>query len=82
MGTVISQNVIKGEGIDIAVATSGAVDAHFNDLFGSIGVDNLTIGTVDAIQNWWKCSGGPGANGCSGVSGTGVLTTPWLTKPF
>ncbi len=81
-GTVITQNIFKGEGIDIAVATSGGVTARFNSLFGDVGVANLGPGPVDATLNWWKCSGGPGANGCGTVTGLGVLTTPWLTKPF
>ncbi len=81
-GTVISQNVIKGEGINIAVKTPGAVDAHFNSLFGRTGINNLGNGTVNATQNWWKCSGGPDANGCSDAVGPGVMTTPWLTGPF
>ena len=81
-GTVIVQNAIKNEGIDIAVKTPGSVDAHFNSLFGDLGVSNLGSGSVDATQNWWKCAGGPGAGGCSGVSGMDIVTAPWLTKPF
>jgi len=81
-GVVISQNVIKDEGIDIAVKTAGSVDAHFNSLFGDIGISNLGAGLVNATENWWKCSGGPEANGCSTVVGGSVQTSPWLTKPF
>nr|ASY01945.1 hypothetical protein [uncultured bacterium] len=81
-GTVITQNIIKGEGIDIAVATSGGVTVRFNSLFGDVGVANLGTGTVDATLNWWKCSRGPGANGCSTATGSGIQTTPWLTNPF
>jgi parallel beta-helix repeat protein len=81
-GTVITQNTIKAEGIDIAVATTGGVTARFNSFFGAVGIANLAAGSVDATLNWWKCSGGPDANGCSTVTGSGVLTTPWLTKPF
>jgi hypothetical protein len=81
-GTVITQNTIKAEGIDIAVATTGGVTAHFNSFFGDVGIANLAAGSVDATLNWWKCSSGPDANGCSTVTGSGVLTTPWLTKPF
>jgi parallel beta-helix repeat protein len=81
-GTVITQNTFKGEGIDIAVATSGGVTARFNSFFAPVGVANLGTGAVDATLNWWKCSGGPGANGCSTASGLGILTTPWLTNPF
>jgi hypothetical protein len=81
-GTVIAQNTFKGEGIDIAVATSGGVTVHFNSFFDAVGVANLSTGSVDATLNWWKCSGGPGANGCSTVTGSSVLTTPWLPRPF
>lgn len=81
-GTVITQNTVKDEDIDIAVATSGGVTARFNSLFDAVGVTNLAPGSVDATLNWWKCSGGPAANGCSTVTGSGILTTPWLTKPF
>lgn len=81
-GTVITQNTFKDEDIDIAVATSGGVTARFNSLFDAVGVTNLAPGSVDATLNWWKCSRGPGANGCSNVTGSGILTTPWLTRPF
>ncbi len=37
---------------------------------------------VDLRNNWWGCSGGPGAAGCDTVAG-GVLYSPWLTAdPF
>ena len=81
-GTVITQNTFKGEGIDLAVATSGGVTVRFNSFFAPVGVANLGTGAVDATLNWWKCSGGPGASGCSTVNGLGILTTPWLTNPF
>jgi parallel beta-helix repeat protein len=90
-GTVILQNEIKGEDIDVKVATDGSVDVHFNSLFDSVGIANTgTVtafgpATVYATENWWKCSGGPGANGCGGVfvgpDAGAVLTAPWLTKP-
>jgi parallel beta-helix repeat protein len=82
-GTVISQNVIKGETDDIVVNTPAFVDAHLNDLLGKqIGIDAYGGATANATENWWGCSGGPGANGCGSVSGSGVLSAPWLTKPF
>ena len=80
-GTVITHNTIKNEGIDIAVKTPGSVEAHFNSLFAPIGVGNLGSGSVNATNNWWKCSGGPEANGCSTTSGPGILTAPWLSVP-
>ena len=82
-GTIISGNVIKDEADDIVANTPAPVDAHLNNLLGKqIGVNNLGAGTVDATENWWGCSGGPGAEGCAGVAGSGVVSTPWLTKPF
>jgi parallel beta-helix repeat protein len=82
-GTLVSHNVIEHEAVDIAVLNStGSVNAHLNDLRGShsIGVANLGTGPVDAIENWWGCSDGPGAGGCSSVAGT-VVVMPWLTHP-
>jgi parallel beta-helix repeat protein len=79
-GTVIAQNVIKREGIDVAVKTSGSVDLHLNSFFDNVGVANLGAGTVNATLNWWKCSGGPRANGCADVSGV-VQVVPWLATP-
>ena len=84
-GTVISQNVIKGEADDVVINTPApaSVDVHLNDLLGKqTGIDVSGGATVDATENWWGCSGGPGANGCASVTGSGVLSTPWLTKPF
>lgn len=82
-GTVISQNIINNEAVDIAVNTPAYVDIHLNDLLGKMfGVDNLGMATVGAAENWWGCAGGPGAPGCSMVSGSDVIFTPWLTSPF
>ena len=83
-GIVISQNDFKGEGIDIGinVVDGSNVTAHFNSFSGNVGIDNLGGGDVSATANWWKCSRGPGAHGCSDVVGTGVTTNPWLARPF
>ncbi|MFZ3236929.1 MAG: hypothetical protein WA184_16370, partial [Stellaceae bacterium] len=84
-GTLITLNQIEKESIDIAVdnAAGGIVIAHLNNLVGrgTTGVANLGAGPVDATQNWWGCAGGPGARGCSTVSGANVTTTPFLTQP-
>jgi hypothetical protein len=54
---------------------------HLNNLFDNLGIDNLGTGAVNATMNWWKCSGGPGSNGCSSFVGAGVQVSPWLTQP-
>ena len=83
-GIVIAQNVFKREGIDIGinVVAGSTITAHFNSFFGDVGIDNINGGTISATANWWKCPGGPGANGCSTVTGTGITTAPWLTRPY
>jgi len=68
-GTVIAQNTISDEDIDIAVNTPAEVDIHLNSLLGSgIGVgdvcalDNATVctGTIDANRELLGMSSGPG----------------------
>lgn len=85
-GTIISQNVIHQEALDIVIKVpatgSPAVQIHLNNLSGRVGLQNAGSVQVDATQNWWGCSSAPGTNGCSSVSGSGVLFMPWLTSPF
>jgi hypothetical protein len=88
-GTVIDQNVIRDEYDDIAINTPAEVEIHFNDLLGThygiadvCAFDKATIctGRIDAVDNFWGCAGGPGAAGCSQVSGSNIRFTPWLTS--
>ena len=82
-GMVISGNVIDDEAVDVATNTPAQLDVHLNDLLGErIGVDNLGTGTVNATENWWGSSGGPGSVGASTVVGSGVVFTPWLRYPI
>jgi len=83
-GTVIAQNVIENEAVDIAFkAPVGQLDVHFNDFRSTgIGIDNLGAATINATDNWWHCAAGPGGSGCSTAAGAGVATTPWLAAPF
>lgn len=82
-GLVISGNIIKNEGIDVAVNSASLLDLHLNSLEGKqIGVANLNAGgTVNATENWWGCPDGPGAKGCATIQGVNVTYTPWLTNP-
>jgi parallel beta-helix repeat protein len=89
-GTIISQNVIRDEQVDIAVNTPAELDAHLNDLLGGdIGVANVCAldkaactGSIDATENFWGCAGGPGAKGCTTISGSDIRSTPWLENPI
>ena len=82
-GIAISQNKFSGEGIDIGVNALGSIQVHFNSLTANLGIDNIGgAASINATSNWWKCSGGPGANGCSTFMGSGIVVNPWLTKPF
>ncbi len=85
-GTVITGNIITQESTDIAINNAGngtaVVDVHLNDLTGGgTGIANLAAGSVSAGENWWGCAGGPGAPGCTSVSGANVVATPFLTQP-
>jgi len=90
-GTIISQNVIRDEDVDIAVNTPAEVDIHLNDLLGGkVGVANVCAfdhatactGSIDATENFWGCHAGPGGAGCTTASGADVRFTPWLEKPI
>ena len=90
LGTVISENVIWDEDVDIAVNTPAEVDIHLNDLRGGkLGVADvcaldgarICTGTIDATENFWGCHDGPGHKGCSTTSGADILWIPWLDKP-
>jgi parallel beta-helix repeat protein len=83
VGTTISQNIIKDEAVDVAINTPSVVDVHLNDLLGrKIGLANLGSGSASATENWWGCAAGPGASGCSAITGSNIIVKPWLTKPF
>jgi parallel beta-helix repeat protein len=87
-GTIISLNTINNEAVDIAVNTPAEVDLHLNNLLGGkIGVDNVCLldggactGSIDAIENYWGCSTGPGGTGCTTVSGSKIRSIPWLAS--
>jgi parallel beta-helix repeat protein len=82
-GTVMTLNEFARESIDIAINNAGGtVDVHLNSLNGSgTGIDNSGAGAVSAVENWWGCAKGPGAQGCTSVSGSNVVSTPFLTSP-
>ena len=80
-GTVIAQNTIRNEHDAIVANTPAPVNPHLNNLFGDFGLENIGSGTVDATNNYWGCTGGPGKTGCSKTSGN-VLFVPFLTQPF
>jgi hypothetical protein len=89
-GTVITQNVIRDEDVDIAVNTPATVNAHLNDLLGAhVGVADICAfdkakictGSINATQNWWGCPAGPGGHGCTTSSGSDISFNPWLLRP-
>ena len=84
-GNTVTGNTIQHEAVDIAVRTEAStqIDIHLNDLLGGgIGVANQGSGTVNATQNYWGCpKGGPGAPGCSTVSGN-VAVASSLSQRF
>jgi parallel beta-helix repeat protein len=82
-GTIIWGNSITNEAVDVAVNTPASVDVTFNNLLGGdTGVANLGSGSITAIQNYWGCFNGPGAKGCTSISGPSVSYFPFLRIPF
>jgi parallel beta-helix repeat protein len=83
-GTVVEQNTFDNEAIDIGfTAPAGSqLDAHFNNFTRGTGIDNSGTALIDATENWWGCSAGPGGKHCAIIQGSGVTFTPWLTNPF
>jgi nitrous oxidase accessory protein NosD len=81
--TMVSNNFIEKEGIGVAFQSFSQLEIHLNDFAGNpIGIANIGgEGTVNARDNWWGCTGGPGATGCSISYGPLVIYTPWLTRP-
>lgn len=87
-GTIIAQNIILHEDIDVAVNTPTLVTVHLNSLLGGkVGVANVCTlddpsckGGAVATENFWGCAKGPGAKGCSTTSGPNIVTTPWLSN--
>ncbi|MBP7964540.1 MAG: right-handed parallel beta-helix repeat-containing protein, partial [Caldilineaceae bacterium] len=83
----VTGNAITGSAVGIGVGTSNSDTSnaaiHFNRMVGnSTGVRQAGSAsvTVDAENNWWGCSTGPGQSGCDTVSGS-VDADPWLTSP-
>lgn len=65
-----------------ALANAGSVTAYDNSIAGNSAngfFDNGSATAIDAEDNWWGCTGGPGAGGCNSVSGN-VDYTPWATS--
>lgn len=54
---------------------------NIHDTVSGVGVDaEAPAAFLDARENWWGCSGGPGEDACDGVEGA-VWFDPWLTEP-
>jgi parallel beta-helix repeat protein len=87
-GTIITENVITDQDDDIVVKTTGHVEVHYNQLLGrntGLANDNANgsgFGTVNASLDWWGCAAGPGARGCSSVTGPNIIFAPALLSPF
>jgi parallel beta-helix repeat protein len=89
VGTVVTGNTISGEDVDIGVNTGVEIDIHQNNLLGGmIGIANdctldgasCTGSNINATQNYWGCSTGPGTSGCTTTSGTAINSASFLTS--
>lgn len=41
---------------------------------------SVCTGTIDAAENYWGCSAGPGNEGCTTASGSDIRFVPWLRR--
>lgn len=87
-GTIVAGNSIQNEEFDVVNNSSSALLVHLNNLLGGqTGLANLKVGyivgagVVDATANWWGCSSGPRAQGCSGTTRVNIFPIPALTSP-
>jgi Right handed beta helix region len=87
-GTIISQNTISQESIDVAINAPGDFRVQRNSFAaGAVGVTNLGKGgVINADGNWWGCGANPafgvsGFAGCATTSG-GVNVTSWASAPI
>jgi parallel beta-helix repeat protein len=88
-GITVTQNTINDEDVDVGVNTGVEVDINQNNLLGGkIGVANdctldgasCTGSNINATENYWGCSTGPGTSGCTTTSGSAITSTPFLTS--
>ncbi len=80
-GTVIAQNTIANEAVDVVMNNPGTLELHMNNLLGGkTGVANISTGAVSDSMNYFGCAAGPGTTGCGAITGT-VASAPWLTAP-
>lgn len=85
MGTVtVSSNTVTGGNVGVFLDADLGIetpDIHIklNTISGNtVGIDNDSTFLIDAENNFWGCSGGPGTIGCDTVTGN-VDFTPFLT---
>ena len=76
----------NGLGGAITNASSSAITVKFNRITGNTATGGATgiyettgaLGTIDATDNWWGCSAGPGNTGCDSIGGVvaNITTNP------
>ena len=77
-GTYVAQNTIVDEAVGVVMNNPGSMEVHMNNIMGgTVGVQNLGKGVIDASVNYFGCPGGPGSTGC----GSAVSASPWLSAP-
>jgi hypothetical protein len=81
-GTVIAENTIDNQAIDVVMNAPGSMEVHLNNLLGGkAGVANTGAGVINASMNFWGCPGGPGTAGCAAVTGPASGSSVWLSTP-
>jgi hypothetical protein len=81
-GTIIAQNTIVNEAVDVVMNNPGSMDVHMNNLMGTgVGIANPGKGVVSGTENYFGCAGGAGTTGCGTLSGSAITASPWLSAP-
>jgi hypothetical protein len=72
----------SGYGLYLPYSTGYTHQVHGNAFVGNAVYAIYSSGdSVDAINNWWGTSAGPGGGIADSVSSTRIATNPWLTSP-
>jgi hypothetical protein len=82
-GSIISGNTAPLSGSAIYNVAAAPVALRFNNIVGNAGTSLRNandLAMVNAENNWWGCTGGPGSPGCDTVGGN-VDFAPWLGLP-
>jgi len=81
----VEYNTITNNGTGIYISpTSSAPTINYNNIYGNtVGLNNQSAFSVNALNNWWGSAAGPNTPGADSIIGVSpVAFFPWLLQPF